>query len=423
MCSNGQSKILMAIERGNQTNMKYIIILGDGMPDYPLEELGGKTPLEYAQTPNIDKLARCGEMGLAKTVPQGLPPGSDVANLSVMGYDPSRYYTGRSPLEAAGMGIEMGSTDLAIRCNLVTLSEDEPYSGKTMRDYSAGDIDSPQGAVLIDEIARLLGNDTLKFYPGVGYRHLLIWKNGPPSDLFRLTPPHDISGQKITAFLPNGEKGPDLLRLMEKSYVFLSEHQLNMDRRKKGFAPANSLWLWGQGKKPHLDSFKEKYGIDGAVISAVDLLKGIGVCASLEVIEVPGATGTINTNYAGKVLAALESLQKGMDFIFIHIEAPDEAGHRGELGTKIEAIETIDAKVVGEMLKGLDDFSDYKLLVMADHPTPLALRTHTHEPVPFCLYRKNDLLHSPDLTFSEKTAAKGPYFNPAWRLMDYFLQR
>ncbi len=403
--------------------MKYIIILGDGMPDYPLEELGGKTPLEYARIPHLDKLTEHGEIGTAKTVPEGLVPGSDVANLSVMGYDPSRYYTGRSPLEAAGMGLKLGNLDLAIRCNLVTLSQDEPYSRKTMLDFGVGNLSSSEGAALLADIAEVLGNESLKFYPGVGYRHLLIWENGPAAELFRLTPPHDLYGREVGAFLPAGERGADMLNLMEKSHALLAGHPFNEERRQRGLAPANSIWLWGQGGKPRLDSFQEKYGIEGAVISAVDLIKGIGACASLEVLDVPGATGTVETNYAGKVSAALEALQGGLDFVFLHIEAPDEAGHRGKLETKIKAIEEIDAKVVGEMLKGLEDFADYKLLAMADHPTPLAIRTHTSEAVPFCLYRKRDALRHPGRTFSEKTAAKGSYFDPGWKLTDYFLQR
>ena len=269
--------------------MKYIIILGDGMPDYPLEELEGKTPLEYAQTPNLDRLAKCGETGMAKTVPEELSPGSDVANLSVLGYDPSRYYTGRSPLEAAGMGVKLDDLDLTIRCNLVTLSDDEPYSRKIMLDYGAGDISSSESAVLMDEVACALGNEVLKFYPGVGYRHLLVWKNGPLPELFRLTPPHDISDREISEFLPGGEKGTNILTLMEKSNTLLSGHPLNKERRLKGLKPANSLWLWGQGKNRVWTVSRKNMGSTGGHLCG-NLIKGIGVCASLEVIEVPGAT-------------------------------------------------------------------------------------------------------------------------------------
>ncbi len=403
--------------------MKYIIILGDGMPDYPLDELGGETPLEYARTPNLDLLARCGETGLAKTVPDELLPGSDVANLAVMGYDPSKYYTGRSPLEAAGMGVELDDEDLTFRCNLVTLSDDEPYSRKKMLDYSAGEISSVEAAVLINEFARLPGIDSLKFYPGVSYRHLAVWESGPLPDHFRLTPPHDISGREIAEFLPAGEKGAFILSIMERSSFFLNGHSLNKERREKGLKPANSLWLWGQGKKPRFDAFRDKYGLEGAIISAVDLLKGLGRCASLEVIEVPGATGTLHTNYSGKVSAALESLQHGLDFVFLHIEAPDEAGHRGEVETKIEAIEKLDAKIVGEMLRGLESLADYKLLALSDHPTPLSLRTHTRESVPFCIYRKGEPVRHPERSFSEKAAAAGLNFDPGWKLMKYFLTK
>ena len=342
-----------------------------------------------------------------------------------MGYDPSRYYTGRAPLEAAGMGVELSSDDLTFRCNLVTLSDDEPYSRKKMLDYSAGEISSAEAADLIHDVARLLVIDSLKFYPGVGYRHLAVWENGPKPDHFSLTPPHDISGREIAGFLPAGEKGAFILSIMERSSSFLNGHPINKQRREKGLNPANSLWLWGQGKKPRFDAFRDKYGLEGAIISAVDLLKGLGRCASLEVIDVPGATGTLHTNYSGKVSAALEALQHGLDFIFLHIEAPDEAGHRGEVETKIEAIEKFDAKVVGEMLRGLESLGDYdyKLLILSDHPTPLSVRTHTRESVPFCIYRKGTPVRDPGRPFSEKAAAAGLNFDPGWKLMKYFLKK
>ena len=292
-----------------------------------------------------------------------------------------------------------------------------------MLDYSAGEISSVEAAVLINEFARLPGIDSLKFYPGVSYRHLAVWESGPLPDHFRLTPPHDISGREIAEFLPAGEKGAFILSIMERSSFFLNGHSLNKERREKGLKPANSLWLWGQGKKPRFDAFRDKYGLEGAIISAVDLLKGLGRCASLEVIEVPGATGTLHTNYSGKVSAALESLQHGLDFVFLHIEAPDEAGHRGEVETKIEAIEKLDAKIVGEMLRGLESLADYKLLALSDHPTPLSLRTHTRESVPFCIYRKGEPVRHPERSFSEKAAAAGLNFDPGWKLMKYFLTK
>ena len=400
---------------------KYTVLLGDGMPDYPVRELNGKTPLEYARTPWLDKLAMCGRMGLARTVPDDLPPGSDVANLSVLGYDPARYYTGRSPLEAAGMGLELRESDLTFRCNLVTLSDEEPYGRKKMADYSAGEISSPEAAVLIDGIKDLLGSETLKFYHGVSYRHLLVWENGPPPGSFGLTPPHDISGQEIAPFLPCGEKGESICSMMERSVPFLAGHPINQERLAKGHNPANSIWLWGQGRKPQLKAFQEKYGLSGGVISAVDLIKGLGRCASLDVVDVPGATGNIHTNYSGKVSAALKLLEDGLDFVFVHIEAPDEAGHQGDTEMKIRAIEDFDAKVVGEMLRGMEGFRDFRLLAISDHPTPLSLRTHTREAVPFCIYEKGVPQTRPDRTYCEKDAAGELSFDPAYKLMAYFL--
>jgi len=412
----------------NKSNKKYIVVLGDGMPDYPLQELGGKTPLEYARTPHLDMLAGRGVMGLARTVPEGLPPGSDVANLSALGYDPVKYYTGRSPLEAAGMGIELEAADLTLRCNLVTLSEEDSYNAKKMLDYSAGEIGSAEAAVLIEEIGKSLGNETLKFHNGFSYRHLLIWKEGPGPELFELTPPHDISGEVIWSFLPGGEKGGIILSLMEKSAAILAKHPINTQRRGQGLSPANSIWLWGEGRKPNLEAFRDKYGFEGGVISAVDLIKGLGRCMSLEVADVQGATGTIHTNYAGKVSAAFDFLAGGLDFVFLHIEAPDEAGHQGELETKIRAIEDVDTKVVGELLRGLEDFRDYRLLVLSDHPTPLSRRTHTREDVPFCIYDKSDQKRqATGRNYSEKDAAAAVadvpmfFFDPGWTLMGHFL--
>ncbi|RJX28000.1 MAG: cofactor-independent phosphoglycerate mutase [Dethiobacter sp.] len=399
--------------------MKYIVILGDGMPDYPLEELGGKTPLQYARTPYMDKLAKQGEMGMVKTVPQGMPAGSDVANLSVMGYDPARYYTGRSPIEAVAMGVKLAEEDMAFRCNLVTLSGEGPYKKRRMLDYSSDEISTPEAREIIEEVAARLGNETFNFYTGISYRHLMVWRGGP--DGFDLTPPHDITGKEIAAYLPEGENGPVLLRFMEESCSFLPEHTVNRERQSRGLRPANSIWLWGQGRRPRLDSFKEKYGVEGAVISAVDLIKGLGILAGLEVVNVPGATGNISTNFRGKALKAVEALKEGRDFVFIHIEAPDEAGHRGELEIKIRAIEEIDEKVVGEVLRGLEEFPEYRLMVLSDHPTPLTLRTHTAEPVPFCIYNKGDAVKNPQGEFSESFAAGGVFFPEGYRLMDHFL--
>ncbi|MDO9536306.1 MAG: cofactor-independent phosphoglycerate mutase [Bacillota bacterium] len=401
--------------------MKYVVILGDGMPDYPLEKLGGKTPLEYARTPNMDRLAKCGEMGTVKSVPQGMPAGSDVANLSVMGYDPAIYYTGRSPIEAVAMGVEMADDDLAFRCNLVTLSDEEAYKSKSMLDYSSGEISTTEAQEIMNAVGKKLGSEIHNFYPGVSYRHLLVWRSGPVPEGFKMTPPHDISGKVITEYLPRGENSGLLLEFMEKSNAFLPEHTVNRERLARGLKPANSIWLWGEGRKPRLNSFREKYGLEGVVISAVDLIKGLGILSGLEAVDLPGATGTITTDFRGKAQRALKELHNGNDFIFVHVEAPDEAGHQGDIETKIKAIEEIDEKVVGEILRGLEDFPEYRLMVLSDHPTPLSLRTHTAEPVPFCIYKKGAPLKNPQGQYSESFAAKGIYIEKGHELMDYFL--
>lgn len=403
--------------------MKYIVILGDGMPDEQLEELEGKTPLAYAHTPFMDELARCGEVGLARTVPPGMPPGSDVANLAVLGYDPEKYYTGRSPIEAVAMGVKLAEEDVSFRCNLVTLSEGMPYEEKKMLDYSAGEIGTPEAREIIEDVAGRLGNDIFNFCPGISYRHLLVWRGGPGASTFTLTPPHDITGKGIAAHLPQGKDAGVLLEFMKRSSVFLPEHPANRKRAARGLKMANSIWLWGEGGKPRLDSFPEKYGLEGAVISAVDLIKGLGILAGLEVADVPGATGNINTDYRGKAQKALAMLQDGLDFVFIHIEAPDEAGHHGDLQEKIKAIEEIDVQVVGEIKRGLADFPDYRLMVLADHPTPLRLRTHTSDPVPFCIYNKGDDLKNQQGKLSEDFAAGGTFIEKGHTLMDYFLRK
>ncbi len=399
--------------------MKYVVIVGDGMPDYPLKELEDQTPLQYARTPHMDMLCRCGEVGTAKTVPEGMPAGSDVANLSLLGYDPLHYYSGRAPIEAVAMGVELGEKDVAFRCNLVTLSDNESYEKKIMVDYSADEISTSDAVKLIDEVSVKLGDESLHFYAGVSYRHLMVWQGGAGDTV--LIPPHDISGLEIGAYLPRGEGGDMLLRLMEKSSTFLPLHPVNKERAAKGLRPASSIWLWGQGTKPSLDSFTQKYGLQGSVISAVDLIKGLGICAGLSAKAVPGATGNINTNFKGKALKGLEELHSGKDFVFIHIEAPDEAGHRGELETKIRAIEEIDEKVVGEVLRGLEFFEDYKVMVVSDHPTPLILKTHTAEAAPFVIYRKGAVEKNEQARFSESYAFQGRYLKEGYRLMDYFI--
>jgi len=404
-------------------NVKYAIVLGDGMPDYPMVELGGKTPLAYARTPHMDKLARHGEVGIVRSVPPGMPPGSDVANLSVMGYNPARYYTGRSPIEAVAMGVKLAEDDLAFRCNLVTLSGEGPYERRIMHDYSAGEISTSEAREIIEVVAARLGNDIFNFYPGMSYRHLMVWRGCPEPNCFNLTPPHDITEKMIAAYLPKGGKSELLLELMEKSSAFLPEHPVNRERAARGLRPANSIWLWGQGRKSRLDSFREKYGLEGAVISAMDLIKGLGILAGFEVVDVPGATGNITTDFKGKARKALDVLLEGRDFVFIHVESPDEAGHQGDLEVKIRAIEEIDEKVVGEILRGLEEFQDYRLMVLSDHPTPLSLRTHTAEPVPFCIYKKEDPLKNPQGEFSESFAAKGMYMEEGFRLMNFFLGR
>lgn len=401
--------------------MKYLVILGDGMPDYPLEELRGKTPLQYAKTPHMDRLAQTGELGMVKSIPKGMPPGSDVANLSIMGYNPARYYTGRAPIEAVAMGVELAAEDTAFRCNLVTLSENDHYADKTMLDYSAGEIETAEAHVLIGELQKRLGNDSFTFYPGISYRHLMVWRAGPQK--FELTPPHDIYGQIIGNYLPSGKNSEKLLKLMLDSHSLLSINPVNLERVARGAKTANSIWLWGQGRKPFLDSFVKKYGIRGAVISAVDLIKGLGICAGLEAVYLPGATGNIHTDFKGKAKKALEKLQEGMDFVFVHVEAPDEAGHQGDLETKIKAIEEIDEKVVGEVLHGLKNFPKSRLMVLSDHPTPLSLRTHTGEAVPYCIYESGSVKTSSGTTFCEEEAVKGPFFPQGHLLMDYFVKK
>ena len=400
--------------------MKYIVILGDGMADYPVEELNNKTPLQAAKKPNIDFLARHGEVGLVKTVPEGIPPGSDSANLSVMGYNPAVYYSGRSPLEAASMGIELADTDVTFRCNLVTLSEEADYAGKTMLDYSSDEISTEEASLIIEEVNRHFSSDRITFYPGISYRHCMVWKNGTTA--FSLTPPHDILEKRVGDYLPRGEYGNMLLDMMIKSSGFLKDHPVNKARITKGLRPANSIWLWGEGKRPAIPSFYDKYHIKGSVVSAVDLIKGIGLCAGMKSVDVEGATGNIHTNFLGKAQAALAELEAGRDFVYVHVEAPDECGHRHEIENKVKSIELIDELVVGTLLKGLEKFDDYKVMVLPDHPTPLSLRTHTSEPVPYIIYHKNfervSGVHGYDEFQAKET---NRYVGEGHRLMDYFI--
>ena len=400
--------------------MKYIIILGDGMADTPVSELGDKTPLQCAHKPHMDRLAKRSEVGMVRTVPEGMPPGSDVANLSVMGYDPHKYYTGRSPLEAISMGINLDKSDVAFRCNLVTLSEEENYEEKIMIDYSSDEISTSEAELLIKEVQKHLNSEKFSFYPGISYRHCMVWHGGPKG--LELVPPHDILEKNIGEYLPSGDAGDVLLEMMKKSYDFLKDHSINRERRRRGLRPANSIWLWGEGKKPSLTSFYQAYGLKGSVISAVDLVKGLGICAGLKAVEVQGATGNINTNFKGKAEAALRVLKDGQDFVYIHIEAPDECGHRHEIDNKVKSIELIDQLVLGTLLEGLDEYEDYKIMILPDHPTPLAIRTHTSDPVPYLIYHKKKEIESPAKSYDELEAAKtGLFIEKGHELMGYFI--
>jgi 2,3-bisphosphoglycerate-independent phosphoglycerate mutase len=362
--------------------MKYVILLGDGMSDWPVPELGHKTPLQAAHTPHMDALARRGKTGQAQTIPEGMSTGSDVAALTILGYDTRHLYTGRSPLEAASIGIQLRPTDVALRCNLVVLGEADGQH--TMVDFSGGHITTEEARQLIDTLNQALGSDTFQFYPGVSYRHCLVWREGRVGT--KLTPPHDITGRPIAAYLPTGDGAAELQRIMDASQRLFRDHPINRHRSEHGEPPISSIWLWGAGKRPQIPSFHELYGLTGAVISAVDLHKGLAIYAGLEPISVPGATGWLDTNYAGKVEYALKALES-KDFVFLHVEAPDEAGHQGDVQAKVQAIEDFDAKIVGPMLEGLrQHFEAYRVLLLPDHPTPVALKTHVREPVPIALY-------------------------------------
>lgn len=400
--------------------MKHIVILIDGAADTPVAELNGKTPLEAAKKPVIDALAAKSEVGMVTTVPEGFPPGSDVANLAVFGYDPQQYYTGRSPLEAASIGIPLKLTDTTFRANVVTLSDEENYEEKTMVDYSSDEISTEEAHILIDAVNKELGCDEYEFFGGTSYRHILVWHN--KENDFSLTPPHDISGKTIGEYLPKDEL---LLRLMKKSYDILKNHPVNIDRIKRGLRPANSVWIWGNGTKPDLDTYADKYGISGTVISAVDLIKGIGFCAGLDVAEVEGATGTVHTNFDGKAKAAISALKDGSDFIYVHLEAADEAGHRKEIDNKVKAIELIDSKIVAPILEYLEESNeDFNMLIMPDHPTPLDIMTHTSDPIPYILFKSSEEKTSNVISYTEKEAKKaGIYIEHGYTLMNKLLDK
>ena len=367
--------------------MKYLVVLGDGMADKEIEVLGNKTPLEYANTPTLDKYSKMSEIGLAHTIPEGMTPGSDTANLSVLGYDPKQYYTGRSPLEALSIGVDMKTTDVALRCNIVTVSIDDlPYEEKTIIDHSSSEISTEDAAVLLEAVRKELETDIYKFYVGTSYRHLTIWDKGEVVDLIA---PHDVLGRVIGQYLPKDEI---LREMMKKSYNILSNHPINQQRIKDGLNPANSIWFWGAGTRPMLSSFEGKTGKKGAMISAVDLLKGIAVGADMKVVEVEGANGGLNTNYEGKADAAVKVLlEDGYDFAYIHIEAPDEMGHQGNVDHKVKAIEYLDERVIKRVIEAFEaKGEDFRMIVLPDHPTPIAIRTHTADPVPYMLYDSTD---------------------------------
>ena len=400
--------------------MKYVVFLGDGMADFPVKELGNKTPLEVANKPNIDFLASKGISGMIKTVPDGMKPGSDVANLGAMGFDPKKYYTGRSPLEAVSVGIKLLDDDITFRANLVTLSDEENYEDKTMIDYSSDEITTQEATILINDLAKELNTDVYKFYPGFSYRHVLVW-NGGHTD-FELTPPHDITGKKVTDYLPKGKNSEALLNFMKKSCELLKEHPINKKRIEKGLRPASSLWVWGEGKKAVLPEFEKMRGLKGAVVSAVDLIKGIGMSAKMTCAEVEGATGNIHTNFDGKAKAAIDLL-KDHDFVHIHVEAPDECGHRAEIENKVKSIEIIDKKIVGPVLEYLNQTGEnYKALVMPDHPTPLELMTHVSDPVPFVIYEKNNEKENEIKVYTEESCKKSKiFYQDGYKLMDDFI--
>jgi 2,3-bisphosphoglycerate-independent phosphoglycerate mutase len=392
------------------------------MADYPIPEMQGRTPLQVARTPNLDRMAQRGVLGLVRTVPPAMPPGSDVANLSIFGYDPTRYFTGRAPLEAAAMGVKLNPQDVAFRCNLVTLGSRN--GRETMDDFSAGHISTGEAREIIQKIGEILGNDEFHFFPGVSYRHLLVWRNGERGLKAKTTPPHDISGKEIAEFLPRGDGQEEILSLMGKAKKVLPDFPINQKRVEAGKRPANGIWLWGQGKAPVLLPMTERFGLRGSVISAVDLTKGIGSYAGLEIVNVPGATGYLDTNYGGKAEYALREISR-KDFVYVHLEAPDEASHNGNLKDKIQAIEDFDRKIVGPILQGLEKIGEFRVLALPDHPTPIVLRTHSPEPVPFVVYSSEHSGNSPrEERFFDETCAQqtGLLMEKGHELMEKFIR-
>ena len=400
--------------------MKYVVVLCDGMADYPVPALGGKTPMMVAKKPHIDALAAKAEVGLVRTVAPGLKPGSDVANMSVLGFDPHRFYTGRSPLEAASIGIDMKDSDVSLRTNLVTLSDKgESFADKVIEDYCADDISTEEARQLIEAVQAAFGGGEYDFYTGVSYRHCLIWHGGT-TELGNMTPPHDITGKVIGPHLSTAETARPLLEMMEKSFDLLKDHPVNKARVAAGRRPANCIWLWGEGKRPALRPFEALYGIKGGMVSAVDLLKGIANCAGMEVAEVPGATGYIDTDFEGKAKAALDLLTRN-DLVYVHFEAPDECGHRNEPENKVKAIEMIDSRVLPILEKGLEQYEDYKILLLPDHPTPIVTRTNASDPVPYLLYQKSAPKTGVDTINEETAKATGIYMENGPAMMPHFL--
>ena len=400
--------------------MKYVVVLCDGMADYPVPALGGKTPMMVAKKPHIDALAAKAEVGLVRTVAPGLKPGSDVANMSVLGFDPHRFYTGRSPLEAASIGIDMKDSDVSLRTNLVTLSDKgEPFADKVIEDYCADDISTEEARQLIEAVQAAFGGGEYDFYTGVSYRHCLIWHGGT-TELGNMTPPHDITGKVIGPHLSTAETARPLLEMMEKSFDLLKDHPVNKARVAAGRRPANCIWLWGEGKRPALQPLEALYGIKGGMVSAVDLLKGIANCAGMEVAEVPGATGYIDTDFEGKAKAALDLLTRN-DLVYVHFEAPDECGHRNEPENKVKAIEMIDSRVLPILEEGLEQYEDYKILLLPDHPTPIVTRTHASDPVPYLLYQKSAPKTGVDTINEETAKATGIYMENGPAMMPHFL--
>ncbi|MBK5263140.1 MAG: cofactor-independent phosphoglycerate mutase [Peptostreptococcaceae bacterium] len=400
--------------------MRYLIVVPDGAGDEPIAKLEGKTPLQMARMPITDGLAKLGLVGLVKTIPEGIAPGSDAANLSVMGYDPAKFLTGRAPLEAASIGIEMLDTDVAFRTNLITLTGDGEYEDMIITDHSSGDISTEEADQLINAVQGKFGNEKIKFYTGVSYRHCMIVKDGETS--YDLTPPHDVLTRRAGDYLPKGEGAGFITQMMKESYELLKNHPVNLERVKRGLNPANTIWIWGQGKKPALTSFYDKYKIRGTAISAVDLIKGIALCAGLNSVDVAGATGTLHSNFEGKAEAAINEFEAGKDFVYMHLEAPDECSHQGDLEGKIKSLEIIDEKIIKPLVEYLRSTGEeFRVLIVPDHRTPIALRTHSSDPVPFVLYNsKSQGTVNQKNSFDEISGATGMYFDSGFSLANYF---